>query len=289
MITLISPAKTLDFLSPPPAGIGSRAELEPGIPRYLDRARELAAAVAKLDPAEIGRVFGVGERIAHEVVERYARWSGTEDTPNSPRQDDALPTALPVLQVLRGEAFKALDAASLIPEDLAWAQERLRIFSGLYGILRPLDLIEPYRLDFETPLAGPWGPTVYHLWREWLGTDICREAGSAVPDGGTGEALRGRTASDGPGPVLLNLASAEYARALPSAGRCRVVTVSFKIENGEKLRTVGVYAKQARGLMARWIITNRIDTPEAIPAFDLGGWRYRADLSGADEAVFVRA
>lgn len=270
MITLLSPAKTLDFRSPPLAGIGSRAELEPTVPRYLDRARDLAAAVRVLDAEALRRVFGVSEKIAAEVVERYAQWSGA---------DGALSRTAPALQVLRGEAFKALDAASLAAEELARAQERLRIFSGLYGILRPLDLIEPYRLDFETPLAGSWGPTVYHLWREWLGAEICREVADVASDGAAG-AMQ---------PVLLNLASTEYARALPSHGPCRVVTVTFRIEKNGKLRTIGVYAKQARGLMSRWVITNRIDTPEAIPAFDLDGWRYREDLSGADELVFVRA
>jgi len=278
MFVFLSPAKTLDFASPPLAGIGSQAEQEPTVPRYLDQARDLAAAVRELDAAEIGRVFGVSERIAAEVVERYAQWSGA---------DGALSRPAPALQVLRGEAFKALDAASLAAEDLARAQERLRIFSGLYGILRPLDLIEPYRLDFETPLAGSWGPTVYHLWREWLGAEICREVADGASDGASDDAADG--VAGAMQPVLLNLASAEYARALPSDGPCRVVTAAFKIRKNNTLRTVGVYAKQARGLMARWIITERVDTPEALPTFDLDGWRYREDLSGADELVFVRA
>lgn len=274
-IILLSPAKTLDFTSTPLDGVGARETLQPTAPRYLSRAHELAAAVRRLDPARIRDVFDVSEALATEVIERFRRWSGAGAGPISTQPSDGPPAAAPAIRVFGGEAFKAFDAATLEPDDLEHAQRRLRIFSGLYGVLRPLDLIEPHRLDFETPLVGPWGPTVYHAWRDRLRSDICAEAIEYA-------AASGREA------VLFNLASAEYARVLPTGGPCRVVSVSFKVRAGDRLRTVAVFAKQARGLMARWLVTRRIDSPDELRSFHLAGWRFRADLSGTDAPVFVR-
>lgn len=286
MITILSPAKTLEFGSAPLARDDTGRSLTPTIPQFLDDAHELSRAVKTLGHASVRNLFKISEEIAAEVVDSYARWSGATE------HDEEKTAARAALRVFRGEAYRALDAATLTGKEIKYAQRNLRILSGLYGLLRPLDLIERYRLDFATPLAGAWGPSVYHYWKENLAPYLCEEA-------------RRVALADAPGstPAIVNLASAEYARVLRAPGcrtgrlgtttggstPCRVITVTFKEESAGALRTVGVYAKRARGLMARWIITRRIETPGSLTRFNEERYRFRADLSNENESVFTRS
>ncbi len=267
MIIILSPAKTQSFEDDTFPGVEaeqSRLGVPGTDPVFLERSADLVRLLRSLDEVQIKALFRVSDEIAAETLRRIHVWRGALGGSG----------ALPAIQVLRGEAFRAFDARTLSVADLRWAGNRLRIFSGLYGLLRPMDLIEPYRLDAQTRLENPYGPTVFHAWRDAVGSRIAAELGGSLPDRGG---------------VVLNLASGEYARLLTHPGlKGRVVTATFKEQNGDARKIVGVYAKRARGLMARWIVRSRIVSPGQIDGFHEEGYALAPDLSCETERVFVR-
>ncbi len=256
MLILLSPAKQLDFEL---AGM----PLTPTRPALNERTRELSKVTAKLSAKKLQSLMDISDDLAKLNKARFEAF----DPDASPDADSVKPAAL----AFNGEVYRGLDAATLSPADLAWAQDRLRILSGFYGALAPLDAIQPYRLEMGTKLKTKKGETLYDFW----GEDITRELNRLV--------------ADDPQPVVINLASNEYFKAVkPKKLNARVISCDFKEEKDGKLRALMVYAKKARGMMARWIIENRIEDPERLKAFNVAGYAYDADGSTPDKLLFTR-
>lgn len=254
MLAFISPAKTLDEGAVTPPCV-------PGLPRFLEEARELAGLLRELTPAQLGGLMGISPSLA-ELNHRRFQGFGVPPTPGN-----AKPAAL----LYRGDTYQGLEADSLGPADWEFARGHLAILSGLYGVLGPGDLIQPYRLEMGTRLANRRGRDLYAFWGEALARELAaRVAGH-------------------PDPTLINLASQEYARAVPvKALGVPLVTPVFKEARGGRLQVIGLLAKRARGAMARYLIDRRLEGPEGLKGFGEGGYRFRADLSGEREWVFVR-
>jgi len=253
MLILLSPAKQLDF---EPAAITLPATR----PALIERTRELSRTTGTLTAKKIKTLMKLSDDLAKLNAERFKALD--PDLP--PDADGAKPAAL----AFAGEVYRGLDAGSLSEADLAWAQDRLRILSGLYGALAPLDAIQPYRLEMGTKLKTRKGETLYDFW----GDDIAGEL----------DRLASRHAS----PVIVNLASNEYARAARlKTLNARVISCEFKEEKDGALRSLMVYAKKARGMMARWIIENRIENPERLKEFNVEGYRF--DPAGSSETALL--
>ena len=254
MLTLISPAKALDFSL-------DRSDLAPTQPRFIDDTALLVKRCKTLSASSLQQLMGLSEPLAQLNHARF--------------QEMRLPltaeNARPCVVAFQGDVYKGLDAASLSTGDLGWAQERLRILSGLYGLLRPLDLIQPYRLEMGTKLSNARGENLYDFWGARLAQALNDEH------------------ADTDAPVL-NLASNEYAKAVPvKALRRPLVSAVFQEERNGRLKTIGLVAKRARGLMARYVIRNRIEDAEDLKEFAEEGYGYRPDLSSDDHLVFARA
>ncbi len=253
MLSVISPAKKLDFETPATTSRHTQ-------PDYLDRSQTLIDILRDLSPQQISELMGVSDKIAGLNAARFAEWH----TPFT--ADNAKPAA---------QAFRATSTSArgrtLRRRDNAFAQEHLRILSGLYGLLRPLDLIQPYRLEMGTKLANPAGKDLYAFWRDELTTALDR----AVADSGSA--------------VLVNLASNEYFKSIDAKRlNARVITPVFKDEKNGQYKMISFYAKKARGLMAAWMIRQRLDDPEELKAFDVAGYRFNAAMSEGDTLVFCR-
>ena len=230
-------------------------------PRFVDDTALLIDNCKTLEASDLRRLMSLSDSLAQLNHARF--------------QEMRLPltaeNAKPCLLAFQGDVYKGLDAASLESEDLNWAQGRLRILSGLYGLLRPFDLIQPYRLEMGTRLANARGANLYEFWGDRLAGALNEED------------------VDPEAPVL-NLASKEYARAVPTSSLTRpLVTADFKEERDGQVKTIGLVAKRARGLMARYIIRNRIESVEDLKDFDDQGYGYRPDLSSDDRLAFTRA
>ncbi len=257
MLIVVSPAKSLDFESP----LATRKYSEPLL---LDQAAELVEVMREKSPDELGDMMSISPSLAELNFERFHDWSAPF-TPNNAR---------PAVLAFNGDTYLGLEASSFDARDFTHAQKTLRILSGLYGVLRPLDLIQPYRLEMGSKLETPAGDTLYDYWG-----DTITEALAADLD-----------ASPGPR-ALVNLASNEYFGAVdPALLDARVVTPTFLDRKADgPPRTVGFFAKRARGTMAAWIIRGRLRSVRALADFDGMGYRYDADRSTADEPVFIRS
>lgn len=258
MIFVISPAKSLDFETPPRVAEYTQ-------PDFLSRSATLIERLRQLAPAELSRLMGISDALAVLNVTRYADWQ-LPFTPVDAKQ---------ALLAFNGDVYEGLDANSLAPEALAWCQQHLRILSGLYGLLRPLDLIQPYRLEMGTRLDNPVGKDLYAFW----GEDITRAINAALPESGPA--------------VLVNLASEEYFKSVkPKALKARIVNCVFEDwkddQNGGKFKIISFYAKRARGLMVRYAASHRIGQPEGLQGFSLEGYAFVPEISDADTYVFRR-
>ncbi|MEZ5551693.1 MAG: peroxide stress protein YaaA [Pseudomonadales bacterium] len=254
MLAVISPAKRLDFNRAAPAAKHS-------LPAFLPESKQLVDVLRQKSAAELGRLMRISSRLADLNHERFAQWQ----TPFTP--DNARIAA----SAFRGDVYLGLDTDTLTTPDLNWAQKHLRILSGLYGLLKPLDLIQPYRLEMGTRLRNPRGADLYEYWRDPV---------TAALD----ELLRTQRR-----PVLVNLASAEYFEAVDTRKlNTRIITPVFKDLKNGRYRFLSFYAKKARGLMARYIIRNRISSPGALKKFDADGYYYSARDSRDDHWVFLR-
>jgi cytoplasmic iron level regulating protein YaaA (DUF328/UPF0246 family) len=253
MLVLLSPAKSLDF-DPPAAGLPATA------PLLGDDTALLAERARALTPADLRRLMGISEALADLNHARFQAFGTARATP-------AKQAAL----AFSGDTYTGLDAATLTAEDLAWAQDHLRILSGLYGALRPLDRIEPYRLEMGTRLDTGRGKDLYAFWKGRLGPLL-------------DAAVAGHRH-----PVIVNCASAEYVKAAETKTlTARVITPVFQEERHGKARVIGLMAKRARGMMARHVIVNRLEDPAGLTAFAEGGYRYCPDASNEDVWVFRR-
>jgi hypothetical protein len=254
MITIISPAKTLDFKSEVQTSINSQ-------PGFLHDSKILMKELVKLNPKDIVRLMKVNNDIANLNFERNLSWKTPFTTDNAKQ----------ALLAFRGQVYVGLDAKTLSEDDLVFAQNNLIILSGLYGALKPLDLIQAYRLEMGIALKNPIGKNLYEFW----GTKI-------------GEFLNNELAKH-KNKVLINLASNEYFKSIkPKLINGEIITPVFKEAKGNEYKVITVYAKTARGLMSRFIIQNRIENPEDLKAFDSDGYLFNRDLSTEKELVFVR-
>lgn len=254
MLVVLSPAKNLDFDSPLPSTPTTK-------PAFARDAAVLVATARALSATRIERLMGVSPKLAALTRERFAAF----------RTEGRVEGARPAVFAFAGDVYQGLDAYRLPADALAFAQDHVRILSGLYGVLRPLDLVQPYRLEMGLRLKNPRGATLYDFW----GDRIARELGKAA----AGHADR----------TVVNLASDEYFSAVDVAALgAPVVSAAFREEKDGKLRTLQFFAKRARGAMARWIALNRIESRAALTAFDADGYRWRPDLSSPDLLVFSR-
>lgn len=254
MLTVISPAKTLDYDTPP---VTSRHTL----PQYLDDSQQLIEQLRELSPAQISELMHLSDKLAGLNAARFGSWT-PDFTPANAKQ---------ALLAFKGDVYTGLDAQSLGEDDFSYAQDHLRMLSGLYGLLRPLDLMQPYRLEMGTKLANARGKDLYAFW----GTRISEWLNQALADQGDD--------------LLLNLASNEYFSAVKrSALNARVINTEFRDQKNGQYKIISFYAKKARGLMSRFVIQERINDPEHLKQFDVQGYYYSAEQSKADNLVFLR-
>ncbi len=251
MLTILSPAKKITVRAAPPGVAATH-------PVLLEDAKVLAQTAKTLSRARIRQLMGVSDALAELT---YARFAALD----LERPEQGAPAVLS----FAGDVYRGLDAATLTAEDLAFAQDHVRILSGLYGVLRPLDLMQPYRLEMGRKLKTTRGEDLYDFW-----------------GGRIAKVLRAQMSG---APVVLNLASNEYFKSVDQkALGLPVISPVFKEIKDGQARTLAVFAKPARGLMARWIIKNRIDDPSRLQEFSLAGYRFDAQGSSPEKPLFTR-
>ncbi|PZW42060.1 peroxide stress protein YaaA [Pseudomonas sp. URMO17WK12:I2] len=254
MLMVISPAKTLDYDTAP---VTSRFTQ----PEFLDHSQELIAQLRDFTPAQIADLMHLSDKLAGLNAARFGSWTPAFDTHNAKQ----------ALLAFKGDVYTGLDAESFSEADFDFAQQHLRMLSGLYGLLRPLDLMMPYRLEMGTKLANARGKDLYAFWGEHI-SEWLNQALQAQGDD-----------------VLLNLASNEYFGAVKrKVLKARIIDTEFKdLKNGQ-YKIISFYAKKARGLMARNVIKERVTEPQQLKDFDDQGYRFSAKDSTADKLVFLR-
>ncbi len=255
MQIVISPAKTLDFETP----VTTRRH---STPEFLSDSAELIEQLRELSPPRISELMKISDKLGNLNFGRFLNWS-TPFTPDNARQ---------AVLAFKGDVYLGLQAHAFTAADLSWAQQHLRILSGLYGLLKPLDLIQPYRLEMGVRFANSRGKDLYQFW------------GNAIT-----EALNAGFTKQKGKKVLINLASNEYFRAVrPEALQADVITPVFKDRKGSDYKIISFYAKKARGLMSAYIIKNRLRDPDEIKDFDVDGYYYCAGQSSLRQWVFLR-
>lgn len=253
MLVIISPAKSLDF--------SAQESVESfSTPAFLEEAATLVDVLKKYTPRRLANLMNINPKLAQLNFERFQEWD-PDFTPENSKH---------ALLSFRGDVFLGIDAKSLVEDDLLFAQEHLRILSGLYGILKPLDLIQAYRLEMGAALKFQRYKNLYHFWGHKIADQFQKEL---------------KTENK----VLINLASKEYFKVLEgNLEDTRIITPVFKdFKNGE-YKFIHVFGKKARGLMTRFIIDRRINNPEEIKLFDYEGYFYNDRMSEGDEWVFTR-
>lgn len=254
MLTLLSPTKTMEFPAIP-EGLATTA------PRFASDTELLMKRCKTLGVEALRELMDISEPLAELNRERFQSMGFPFTREN----------ARPCLLAFRGDVFKRLDAPSLSLDDLEWSQAHLRILSGLYGLLRPLDLIQPYRLEMGTRLETARGSNLYEFWGSRLAESLNREH------------------AERPTAAVLNLASNEYVKAVPKKElEPPLVTAVFQEIRDGQPKTIALLAKKARGMMARFVVENRIDRPEDLKEFAAEGYGFRSDLSQDDRFVFTR-
>jgi len=252
MLMVLSPAKTLDYES-------ELATAKYTQPRFLDDSCQLIDELKPLEPHDLSNLMGISDKLGQLNAQRYQNWH-TPFTPDNARQ---------AVLAFKGDVYTGLQAETLGPKEFDFAQKHLRILSGLYGLLRPLDLMQPYRLEMGTRFENARGKDLYAFW------------GDRITD-----ALNGELGDDG---VLINLASNEYFKSVKSKKLTgTIITPSFKDLKNGKYKIISFYAKKARGLMARFAIENGITDPEGLKGFNLEGYYFSPENSGERDWVFLR-
>jgi len=253
MLMIISPAKTLDYESP----LATETHTQPD---FLDDACELIDQLKELEPHQVSNLMSISDKLGQLNAERFQTWH-TPFTPDNARQ---------AVLAFKGDVYTGLDAESFSNEDFSFAQKHLRILSGLYGLLKPLDLMQPYRLEMGTRFENTRGKDLYAFW------------GSKITD-----ALNQLLASDDK--VLVNLASNEYFKSVQKKHLdARLVTPQFKDWKNGQYKMISFYAKKARGLMCRYAIQNRITQADDLKGFNLDGYYFSEDQSDNNNWVFLR-
>jgi len=255
MLTVLSPAKKLS----------KECEVHTSsyeVPQFIDKSEILVQQLKGMEPKDLMSLMGISENLAVLNWERMQNWDKSFK-PNNSRES---------VYSFMGDTYTGLDAQSLSEGDLSFSQKHTRILSGLYGILRPLDLIKPYRLEMGTKLKHDTGKNLYDYWSDTLARSLNKE-------------LTGHKDN-----TVINCASVEYFKSIdrPVLG-ANIITPQFKDMKNGKLKMISFYAKKARGMMARFIIQNRINRADDILSFDLGGYRYDPSLSSFNDPVFTRS
>jgi len=254
MLLLLSPAKKLDYDSP--LHIKKHTQ-----PLFIAQAEQLIDVLKTKSAKDIGKLMDLSEALSELNAQRYAEWTPTF-TPENARQ---------AVLAFNGDVYEGLEAPSLSAKQLDWAQQHVAILSGLYGVLRPLDLMQPYRLEMGTRLKTDAGANLYAFWGDSIA-----------------QYLNERQKKDAD-PVVINLASEEYFKSVSKKVlKARVVQCVFQEHKAGAYKIVSFYAKRARGLMARYAIENVVTTPEGLQGFDKEGYRYDAKASSPDSLVFRR-
>lgn len=253
MLMVISPAKTLDYESPLTTEKHTQPEL-------LEPARALVDQLKKLEPHQISNLMSISDKLGQLNAERFNNWH-TPFTLNNARQ---------AILAFKGDVYTGLNAESFSDREFQFAQKHLRMLSGLYGVLKPLDLMQPYRLEMGTKLENQRGKDLYSFW----GNTITEEINRLLND------------DDG---VLVNLASNEYFKAVHKKDlEGRLVTPNFKDQKNGQYKIISFYAKKARGLMCRYAIQNGITNAEDLKNFDLEGYHFSPKQSDASNWIFLR-
>jgi len=254
MLIVLSPAKSLDYDTPPTTDLHTK-------PDFIARSAELIEVLKEKSPAQISTLMGISDQLAALNVERYASWSRKFTTKNSKQ----------AVLAFNGDVYEGLNAASLSAKQLDYVQTHVRILSGLYGALRPLDLMQPYRLEMGTRLQNPRGKDLYAFW----GDDVTK-------------ALNAELAQH-KSKVLVNLASEEYFKVIKTKVLdARVISPVFEDWKGGKYKIISFYAKRARGLMARYAALKGVNQAEKLKNFDLDGYAFEEGVSSETSWVFRR-
>ena len=254
MLYLISPAKSLDFETP----VG---DMPHTLPQFVAQSAKLVGVLKKKSPQQIAKLMNLSDALSGLNVARYQAWT-PEFTEANARQ---------AVLAFDGDVYGGLDASTLKAAQLDWAQQHLCILSGLYGVLRPLDRMQPYRLEMGTTLTVGKSRNLYQFW------------GAQIAD-----YLNGRLAADHT-PVVVNLASQEYFKSVDrKALKARVIECVFEEYKAGQYKVISFFAKRARGLMARYAITHKVTTPRKLEGFNLEGYAFDAQASQPDRYVFRR-
>lgn len=254
MIILLSPAKTLDFESPSPTKKNT-------IPEFLEHSQTLVQILKKLSPTKLSKLMDISPKLAELNVARFASWK----IPLSTKE------AKQAIFAFQGDVYQGLQAETFQIKDLDFAQKHLRILSGLYGLLRPLDLILPYRLEMGTSLSNPKGKDLYAFWGTLL-TETLNQSLKTMKK-----------------PLLINLASQEYFQSVHfDEIQAEIITPVFKEKKGGQYKIISFYAKKARGLMSAYLIKNRFTKKNDLKSFEIEGYIYNPKLSSDLEWVFTR-
>ena len=255
MIVLLSPAKIQDFKPEPPLFKSTQ-------PDFLVEAETLVSQVRRLSVSALADLLKINPSLARLNADRFGQW----------RRPFTEKNAKQTVLVFNGEVFHGLDVRSMATEHLKYLQDHLRVFSGMYGILRPFDLIQPYRLDIGDTFLTEDGENLYAFWREKLTETLNQELAKRKEP-----------------PVVLNLASGEYIKGIDRKRlNARVIDVDFLQMEPRGYKTIVIYTKKARGMMTRFVIENRINDPEHLKGFDCEGYVYNAELSKESKMVFTR-
>jgi len=253
MLMVVSPAKKLDYESKLPTSSYSQ-------PQFLEHSRELIDDLKQLEPHQVSNLMGISQQLGELNAQRYQEWH----TPFTP--DNARPSVL----AFKGDVYEGMAPEKFTQNDFDFAQHHLRILSGLYGVLRPLDLMQPYRLEMGTKFQNARGKDLYAFWK---GTITAHLKNELEQDDG----------------VLINLASNEYFKAVDHRKLgARIITPQFKDWKNGQYKMISFYAKKARGMMAAYIIRNRLTDPEDVKGFDTDGYAFNEELSNGDNWVFTR-
>ena len=252
MIVIVSPAKKLDFEAPAPTESSNT-------PAYLEKSKKLIKGLKKCSASEISKLMKLSDSLTALNVDRYKSFTTPFTKKNSK----------PAVYAFKGDTYVGLDAETLSKSEIKYAENHFRILSGLYGILAPLDLIQPYRLEMGTKFSIESNKNLYEFWKE----DLTNEMNTLLKKE----------------KILVNCASNEYSSAIDfKALNGLVVTPVFKQQKGDQLKVVGLFAKRARGMMARFIIQNKITTIEGLKDFKMDGYKFMKSLSQEQELVFIR-
>ncbi len=259
MLFVISPAKSLDYLTPPPAAL----------PRTPTRLRRESAALIKIlkpmKTAELQALMDISEPLADLSRARFKAWKAAEDPPNAKQ----------AMWAFDGDVYDGLQAKTLAPAQWQWAQTHVRMLSGLYGVLRPFDTMQAYRLEMGRALANPKGANLYAFW----GNKIAKALNDDLAE----------AHADGEKAVVVNLASQEYFKSVDrKALKARVIECVFEELRGVHYKVISFNAKRARGQMLRWAMDRALRDPKALQAFEEDGYAFSPSASGADRFVFRR-